>query len=328
MLYVLLSKPDSYRDVTKYLESAGARVLLVGSDKPGAAIPGKLAILKGMLSPAVLRARNSWTASDRVLVVGWQALPILVMLRLGLLPRPAKLAIVGCFIHGRRARQIINRAWRMLRFPGLAFITFSPGETRNLLDEVGMPADRVHFHLWRQDLDGQADAASIGDDGYIFSGGFSNRDYDLLLNASKGLPAPVVVVAAGHNTIDAELNPQATIHRNLPEAEFEQLLARSKVVALPLRSQGEACGQSVLLRVLRNGKPLIATRHEAIEAYLGSDYQGFVAPDDVAAMRDSLARALADDAFRAQLSAQIARASRDLDGQHQPGREIEQFLLA
>ena len=328
MLYVLIPKADSYRDITKHLEANGARLVLVGSDKPGPAIPGKLAILADMLSPALLRARKTWTKADRVLVVGWQALPILAMIRLGLLPRPAKLLVMACFIHGRRARQIINRAWRLLKFPELGFITFSPSETRNLVEEVGMPAAKVHFHLWRQQLDGQPASDSVGDDGYIFSGGFSNRDYDLLLSASRDLAAPVVVVAAEHNTIDASLHPQATIHRNLPEAEFEQLLARSKVVAMPLKSQGEACGQSVLLRVLRNGKPLIATRHEAIEAYLGSDYQGFVAPGDAGAMRERLRQALTDEPFRAMLSQQIVHAARQLDGQHQPGQEIEQFLLA
>jgi glycosyltransferase involved in cell wall biosynthesis len=253
-------------------------------------------------------------------------LPVLAGIRLGLLPRPAKILVMACFVHGQRARRIINALWRALRIAQLGFITFSPGEARNLVEEVGIAPSSIHHHLWRQELDGRA--LAIADDGYLFAGGYSNRDYDLLIAASAGLPAPLVIVAAARNQISAAPDARTTIHRDLPEAEFERLLAASRVVAMPLRSQGEACGQSVLLRVLRNGKPLVATRHESIEAYLGRDYPGFVPQDDAPALRATLQRALTDEAFRATLAATIVRAGARLEEQGSPGHEIEQFLLA
>lgn len=328
MLHILLSHRDSYRDIVEHLAQRGARVTVVGPEQPASGIRSKKSILKAMFSPAVLRARGAWTSRDRVLVIGWQSLPILAMIRLGILPRPEKLLVMACFIHGQRARRAVNQAWRWLRFPGMGFIAFSQGEVRNLVDDVGMvPAD-VHFHLWRQALDGQADASAIGDDGFIFSGGFSNRDYALLLAATRSIDAPLCIVASAHNQIDAAEHPHATVHRDLAEDKFEALLARSRVVAMPLKSQGEACGQSVLLRVLRNGKPLIATRHEAIEAYLGSDYQGFVPHGDIDAMRTALLRALHDAPFRAMLDSQIHAAGQKMAGSRSPGEEIEQFLLS
>jgi len=325
MIHILLSQAGGYRDIIGYLAERGARVTVVGPE-PKSGIRGKKDIVLSMLSPRVLRARGLWTRQDRVLIVGWQALPVLALIRLGILPRPAKLLVMGCFIHGDRARRIVNGAWKLLRFPGLGFITFSPGETRNLIDEVGMPADSVHFHLWRQELDGQAHTQV--ENGSIFAGGFSNRDYDLLLQAAEPLPAPLVIVASARNAIAPPNSPHTTIHRDLPEAEFEELLARSSVVAMPLRSQGEACGQSVLLRVLRNGKPLVATRHESIEEYLGADYPGFVPHNDVVAMRSALACALEQPALRADLSARIRKAGEKLGQRGAPGAEIEQFLLA
>ena len=114
---------------------------------------------------------------------------------------------------------------------------------------------------------GRAGAGMVSDDGFIFTGGYSNRDYDLLLSAAAEVPAPLVIVASSRNQISAAAGPNTTIHRDLPEGEFETLLARSRLVAMPLKSQGEACGQSVLLRVLRNGKPLVATRHEEVSAW-------------------------------------------------------------
>jgi|SRR5471030_147285 len=328
MLHVLLSQPDSYHDVVEHFSAVGARVTLVGPAGSKAAMPGKRAILQGMFSPNLLRARKLWTELDRVLVVGWQAIPILLLIRLGLLRRPAKLLVMACFIHGKRTRSIVNSVWRFLRFPGLGFITFSLGETRNLTDAVGINPTMVHFHLWRQQLGGQVSPDQIVDEGYIFTGGFSNRDYNLLLSATNGIGVPVVIVASQRNDIDPLLNPAITVHRDLPETEFEVLLAKSKLVAMPLKSSGEACGQSVLLRVLRNGKPLVATRHEAIEAYLGRDYPGFVAYDDPAAMRQAIERVLSDVDYRRTLVTAIRQAGLRLLQQATPGQEVEQFLLA
>jgi hypothetical protein len=329
MLHVLLSQAGSYADVVEYLKARGARVTDIGMPaRPGVAFHGKSTILKAMLSPSLLRTRKLWTREDRVLVIGWQALPVLAAIRCGLLPRPTKILVMACFVHGMRARRIIDRVWRLLKFPGLGFITFSQGEARNLVDNVGMAPQDVHFHLWRQDLYGRADPSMIIDDGSVFAGGYSNRDYDLLLRALESVPAPLTIVAAERNEINLALRPATTVLRDLAEADFEALLAKSRVVAMPLRSQGEACGQSVLLRVLRNGKPMIATRHESIEAYLGKDYPGFVEHDSVQAMRDGLTRALQDESYRATLSDAIRRASALLERQDGPGKEIEQFLQA
>ncbi|AXA91842.1 glycosyltransferase family 1 protein [Massilia sp. YMA4] len=328
MIHVLLSQNDVYRDVVDHLTAGGAKATLIGPTIAPSAFRSKASILKAMLSPALLRTRGLWTKNDRVLIIGWQALPILAMIRCGLLPRPEKVLVMACFIHGARARRIVNWLWRKLYFPGMGFITFSQGEARNLTGTVGIPSESVYFHLWRQALYGAADPASITDDGSVFAGGYSNRDYDLLLRAMQDMPTPLNIVASERNAIDQQLRPATTVYRDLPEAEFELLLARSRVVAMPLRSQGEACGQSVLLRVLRNGKPLVTTRHESIEAYLGTDYPGFVKHDDVDSMRTTLQRALDDAAFRETLAAAIRVAGRKLDQREGPGQEIEHFLLA
>jgi glycosyltransferase involved in cell wall biosynthesis len=326
MFHVLLSQSGSYRDVTQFLVDQGARVTVIGPEADPAAMRSKKEIVRAMFSLNLRKAWGLWTRQDRLLVIGWQALPLLALIKLRLLPRPERLLVMACFIHGNRAREIVNRAWRLLRFPGLGFITFSPGEARNLIANVGIAPEAVHFHLWRQELGGRADQQS--DLGYVFAGGFSNRDYDMLIDACRGLATSLIIVAADSNQITADLPANVTIHRNLPEQQFEVLLAGARVVAMPLKSQGEACGQSVLLRVLRNGKPMITTRHESIEAYLGAEYPGFVAQDDVAAMRSHIARALDDDAYRNELVQWIRGADEKINQHDTPGAEIARFMSA
>jgi hypothetical protein len=87
------------------------------------------------------------------------------------------------------------------------------------------------------------------------------------------------------------------------------LLSQSELVLLPLSNQSVACGQSVLLRVLRNAKPLIATRHESIENYLGEDYPGFVPAANINEMRSMIRRALNDQRFRSELAQRVSKAA-------------------
>jgi glycosyltransferase involved in cell wall biosynthesis len=137
----------------------------------------------------------------------------------------------------------------------------------------------------------------------------------------------LVIVASERNRMREPSCASTRVLRDLPEDEFEGLLARSSVVAMPLRGAGEACGQSVLLRVLRHGKPLVATRHEAIEDYLGADYPGFVPHGDVQAMREALAGALRQPAWREELARRVRQAAARLAQRGEPGADIEQFLL-
>ncbi|MGZ5544759.1 MAG: hypothetical protein ACXWIU_08790 [Limisphaerales bacterium] len=327
MIHILLSQPGTYGDIVDYLVARGAQVTQVGPDRRSASpMPGKLEIVTAMLSLRLFQAFGKWRREDTVLVIGWQAIPIMTLIKMGLLRRPARFLVMGCFIHGEKARRIVNRVWQLLRFSGLEFVVFSPGEGRNLVDEVGISQEDVHVHLWRQDLNGRADISEIIDDGSIFAGGFSNRDYDLLIEAAAPIHAPLVIVASSHNTIGPVRNDRTTIHLDLPEDRFELLLARSRVVAMPLKGQGEACGQSVLLRVLRNGKPLIATRHESIEAYLGKDYPGFVRPNDVIEMRAALEKVLRDSEWSEKLGRAVRAAAKQLDEHGEPGADIARLL--
>lgn len=78
MMHILLSQTGSYRDVVDHLRLRGAQVISVGeAGKRRCRDTQQKSILKSMFSPALLRARGAWTASDRVLVIGWQSLPIL-----------------------------------------------------------------------------------------------------------------------------------------------------------------------------------------------------------------------------------------------------------
>jgi glycosyltransferase involved in cell wall biosynthesis len=261
-------------------------------------------------------------------IIGWQAFPVLALIKMGVLPRPAKTVVVGLFVHSPHLRKIVNLFIRLVRFPGLSFITGSQKESDELINNARLPAENVYYQLWREDLDGQVAERDIVEGDYVFSGGYSNRDYDLLLRSMKGLDAPLVIVASVKNTIADHDPAQVRIHRDINESEFERLLAQSRIVVLALKSQGDGCGQSVLLRVFRNGKPLIMTRHVSVVDYVGDDYPGFVPLDDEVAMKAAISRALHDEAYRNRLAAEVRSAQARLERKGNSGQEVMQFLMA
>lgn len=329
-VHIVLSEAGTYRDIVAPLVASGADLheLSGGKNQTGKRFRGKWGIILAMFSPRLLQLRGRWRSMDRVLLIGWQAIPILFAMKLGVIERPQKALVMGCFIHGGRARLVMNKLLKALKFEGLGFVVFSRGESENLINHVGVPPSSVYFHLWRQDLDGKVAPQDVVEGDYVFSGGYSNRDYDLLVDAMRGLNSKLVIVASNRNEIKATNGVDASIYRDLDETSFEKLLAQSKLVVLPLRSQGEACGQSVLLRVFRNGKPLIVTRHESIEDYLGADYPGFVPAGDVDAMQSMIRRVLGNESFRNELAIKVRNAAEALKNYDSPAQELMGLLVA
>jgi hypothetical protein len=325
----VLSQSGTYRDIVQPIISGGAslHVLDNGNDLGRNQFRKKWGIILSMFSFRLLQLRYSWHLNDRVLLVGWQAIPILGMIKLGLIKRPKKILVMGCFVHDHTIRYIINKLLWAMRFKGLGFITFSQGESENLIKNVGILPSEVYFHLWRQDLDGKLPSEDIIEGDYVFSGGYSNRDYGLLISSMHCIETQLIIAASSRNQIKKTHDTSIKIYRDINESVFEKLLAQSKLVVLPLYNKGEACGQSVLLRVLRNGKPLIVTRHESVENYLGTDYPGFVKAGDRYALQKMIQHALCDSQYRNELSLAISKAAKLLEKRDSPANEILGFML-
>jgi glycosyltransferase involved in cell wall biosynthesis len=330
MIHVLLSYHGEFREVVEHMKAAGARARVIGPDGPtdSLVLPSKAAIVASMFSTRFLKLKGAWAPDDRLVIIGWQAFPVLALIKLRVLQRPAKTVVMGLFVQNQRVRKIANLFIRLVRFDGLSFITSSQKEAHELVNDAGVPSQNVSYQLWREQLDGKVAERDIIEGNYVFSGGYANRDYDLLLTAMNGLNAPLVIVASEKNKIANHDTQQVQIHRDIEETEFEKLLAQSRLVVLALKSQGDGCGQSVLLRVFRNGKPLIMTRHQAVVDYVGDDYPGFVPLDDVEGLRTAISRALEDDVYRQRLAAEVRAAQHRLEQRGNSGHEVMQFLMA
>jgi len=127
---------------------------------------------------------------------------------------------------------------------------------------------------------------------YIFSAGRTARDYVTLFKAAKHVNANFVVVG-GYNTqseIDLQSVPgNVTVHFELPEKTYRELLAKSRFVVLTLNDVSYSSGLSVLLQAMAMRKAVIVTRVCSTVDYVSDWNTGvFVKPYDEYDLRDKI----------------------------------------
>jgi glycosyltransferase involved in cell wall biosynthesis len=310
VIYIVTNSRRSWWGIVERLEQdAGASLIELDPQGTSSVIPAitsKLHHVRRLLSPRLLRLRNLWGAEDNVLVIGWYLLPVLLLIHLRYLSRPRKLVSMSAFVQNPSVRRIVNRLWRWLKIPQLDFIVGSTGEKKSLLEGVGIAPDNVHVLIFGGSLAPEVDVAEDGPP-YIFTGGYSNRDYDTFFGAVESLPYRVVTVASSLNRLPTAPS-NVDLRVDLPWAEFERLIAGCHLLVLPLNAAGEISGGSVLLRGMRYRRPAVVTRHDGVVEHLGEDYSGFVPAEDVGALREAIARAMSDESFRNTLVEQVSRA--------------------
>jgi len=126
--------------------------------------------------------------------------------------------------------------------------------------------------------------------GYIFSGGKTNRDYSLFIKALSQTGITSVIVASSKDArLFQGVPTNFKIYFDIDQAMYQDLLAQSKVVVVPLRSGVSSRGQIVLLQAMALGKPVICTDVPSIRDYLKDGINGFfVPPGDFVALRNKI----------------------------------------
>jgi glycosyltransferase involved in cell wall biosynthesis len=324
MLFVVTDSRRSYHGMVDRLEQQGGARVLTLDPTGGVGIASKTRILRQLVSPRLLGLRRRWRDEDVVLVIGWYLLPLLALIHLKIVGRPSRLVSIATFVHSPAVRRVVNAFLRVLAVRELEFVAFSEEELRNLSRDVRIPLERIHKVIYRSRLapELEPDPAAAP---YVFTGGYSNRDYETLFAAVDGLAYHVVAVVSTLNRVS---DPPANVelHVDLPWDEFEQKLASCSLLVLPLRAAGEASGQNVLMRGMRYLRPTLATRHSALVDYLGEGYSGFVTAEEPRELRNSITRGMEDESFRAELVDQLSMRRQALLDRGEMADEILEIL--
>jgi glycosyltransferase involved in cell wall biosynthesis len=176
----------------------------------------------------------------------------------------------------------------------------SPAQRAQLIDQLGLDEDRVHTVELGADERFFAPAAGPAEEYVLAVGKDLARDYATLAAATAAGGFRTIVVAHPRNVADLDIPPGMEIRHDLSWEELRDLYARAACVVLPLRDSHAAVGTdgsglTALLEAMASGKPVVATRRPALDAYLQDGHTGFfVPPEDPHALAEELTRLLAD----------------------------------
>jgi glycosyltransferase involved in cell wall biosynthesis len=219
--------------------------------------------------------------------------------------RPAHL-MYDCLWYGGGS---LKRAW--MRFCLRAVdrcIVWASVERKRYAEAYGVLPEKFlyvphHHTLKRYGFD-------VGDDGYVFTGGNSDRDYGLFFSAVRDLSVPCVLATNRPQLLAGLVVPPNVRVVSVSPAEFRQLMARARLVVMSMRATLlHAGGQQTVLNAMVMGKPVILTDPEGGADYIEHGKTGLLVPyGDVAALREAIrylwehlevARAMGEQAQRA-----------------------------
>ncbi len=218
------------------------------------------------------------------------------------LPRhPAILIADSTWKAGGGLDTAVNRVGiRMIDGPRTSFCVLTRFEAESFPRTWGLRSSRVCFTPWPATL---KDDLESTDNGRVFAGGNSLRDYGPLIAAAAEIEAPVDIATTV--TGPAELGSVAA---NLtigprPQAEYDAMLRAAAVIVVPLLARDDrAAGQTTYVNAMARGKAIVVTDTPGVRDYITDGDTGLiVAPGDSAAMAHAVRRLLEDPAERERI---------------------------
>lgn len=287
--------------------------------------------VEGLSPAAQLRALLAVARSHRVLVLNGSLdgrVQPMAAVAIGRLPRRPRIVLTDCTWKAgdppvdRRVRQAALRA---LDGPHVTYCVLSTFERERFARTWGVDPARVRFTPWYVGLpEEQLVDPPRGDDGHVFAGGDSLRDYGPLLAAADRLRAPLVVAS---RTLGDAVIPAGVQAGPVAPERFSKLAARAATVVVALEPREDrSAGQFTYLNAMALGKPVVVTDAPGVRDYVDHERTGLVVPPGDA---DALAAAVnwtVDPATRDAALAMGARAREDVLTRFSADRHVECLL--
>ena len=178
---------------------------------------------------------------------------------------------------------VARRAISLLDGPHVRYAVLSTSEVASFPKVWGVDPHRVVFQPFPNTLHSYRDMPTR-DDGYLFAGGNSVRDYGLLEAALEGLDVPTRIATSWRPTRNLpHLQAAPTSHD-----EFMRLMANSHAVVVPLRQTVRSAGQQTYLNAMGLRKPVIVTDAPGVRDYVIDGVTGVIVPPTVEALRAAI----------------------------------------
>jgi glycosyltransferase involved in cell wall biosynthesis len=227
---------------------------------------------------------------------------------LALLGLPKRIYIINIFLHESQGNRRLQTMLKFLLGQDVGIMAFSVSDReyfKNLNTRVN--ARNVPWCFEEEIGIVQSD---IQNGEYIFAGGYSNRDYDLLIRCARKFPNQRFEIAASkRNSVIGELPPNVHLSIDISQKEFHVLLAGCKVNVIPLKSDVGSSGQMVAIAAMRLAKATVYPDFAMIGQYFQNEKDGLMyRPGDVDSLASALRRLLDNPDLRAEMGRQARRS--------------------
>lgn len=203
---------------------------------------------------------------------------------------------------------------------------------------LSLPASKFHYIPFKVNALELIQATPSVNQGYIFSGGRSRRDFATFFDAVGDLGYPVKLITGketdlapnGSTLAGLAVPPNVEIlNQDSSAGFFIRSLAGARLVVLPLvRDSTTQAGIGVYLQAMAAGKCVIISDGLGVGDVLTGDQARIVPPGDVAALRSAIEQLWNDNALRERYAQTGRRYAEPLGGEDELRRSVLRALPA
>ena len=173
-----------------------------------------------------------------------------------------------------------------------------------------LPEEKFVFVPYHTTLEGRT--VETRDDGYLFAGGDSGRDYETLIRAVTGLPITLHVASMRPESLQRLTTAPNIVFRRYSPDEFLQMMACCTINIVPLTGGLlHSSGQQTFLNSMWMGKPTIVADPAGACDYIEDGTDGIlVEPGVPEALRESILRLLSNPGLAQEMGQRAQRKVR------------------
>ena len=245
------------------------------------------------------------SAGFDAVITGWDHPSLLFAFFQGLL-RPRRKCHVVIYTKWRVPPSRLKRWLRLCQYRLVSsvvdrFVPLSHRQAEMHAHTWHIPREKFSVLPYHITMDNSDVAVCEGD--YIFAGGDDEKDYPTLLKAVAGLPYRVIIAAVHRYHFEGLRIPETVEILTASREQYFQLMARARVVVVPLLNGAVRGGEQTFLNAMLLGKPVIVLSECGADEYITNGESGIVLHcGDSTGLREAVLRVYEDDAFRQKLA--------------------------
>ena len=187
------------------------------------------------------------------------------------LGKDCHLILHNFYIHGLGTNKLVKKILSFLLDSNkITLIVMTPNE----LNYYRCLSKKINLHFIPYCSDVLLD--SMNNDEYsseydVFTGGYSNRDYELMKELAYKLPKQrFCFVVSCLNKLPI-FPHNVKVFQDIPSGDFQNLLLKSRIIVIPLKEDVGSSGQMLCIQAMRGGKAIIYADVSSIQYYFDNN---------------------------------------------------------